>query len=92
MKKLEAFWHYVINEQPKQVGRKQLATLSPVELQAYVSACTIIDNQVTFDLDADKCAIRMAARDLSFALCEAFEALHGRVDEINQAARMRYRP
>lgn len=87
MKTLKAFWHWVDNENPPSVGAKQLRTLSPVALQAYVSACTVIDREAA-DLvtsKADRKTGRALVRDLSFKLCEGFEKMHAVLDEIREA-------
>jgi hypothetical protein len=87
MKTLRAFWHYVDNEKPARVGAKQLKTLSPVALQAYVAACTVIDREATdlVNSGADTTAGRALVRDLSLKLCEGFEQMHAALETIREA-------
>lgn len=79
-KTLKAFWHWIDNEQPQRVEQRHLRNLSPVALQAYVSACAIVDNQIPLPSDIDRATARRIVRDASVALCAMYEHMHEQVE------------
>lgn len=94
MKSLRAFWHWVDNEKPAEVGENQFDRLTYEEQRAVGVACELVLERLDSDFDDyDDCACVdwrafngllvhwPAIRDLSFVLCSGIEAMHEAVRE-----------
>jgi hypothetical protein len=99
MKSLRAFWHWVDNEKPAEVGENQFDRLTYEEQRSVGVACELVLERIDSDFDDyDDCAcvdwrafnaLRdhwPAVRDLSFVICSGIEAMHEAVPEPEPSA------
>lgn len=82
MKTLQAFWHWVDNEKPKEVSWKHLVPLTVVADRALHMALELVDER-RWAKDADGYKLEdvlgeqsAAIRDLSIEFCRAIEKMH----------------